>query len=252
MAPQRSYTLWFSQRTGSTLLAKALESTGIAGRPNEWLQSESELDLLHQYDVNDVVGLQARLWELGSTPNGVFGIKHSFHEPHFSHLIRLLQKIPGSPQKDQPRPAVWEHTFPNHRHIFMTRRNKVRLAVSWWRAICSQEWHRTAGSAAREADLSGLYNFDAINHLYLEASMREAGIQEFLSEASIVPLTVTYEDFVHNYEGTVKAVLRYLGLEAAGITVAAPHFERLADAVTETWVQRFRAERQSDWDHHGW
>gem|GEM_PF-4288901 len=29
MKPRSSYTIWFSQRTGSTLLCKALESTGI-------------------------------------------------------------------------------------------------------------------------------------------------------------------------------------------------------------------------------
>ena len=37
MKPRLSYTIWFSQRTGSTVLCKALESTGIAGKPNEWL-----------------------------------------------------------------------------------------------------------------------------------------------------------------------------------------------------------------------
>lgn len=37
MRPVLSYTIWFSQRTGSTLLCHALESTGVAGRPGEWL-----------------------------------------------------------------------------------------------------------------------------------------------------------------------------------------------------------------------
>ena len=34
MKPRLPYTIWFSQQTGSTLLCKALESTGIAGKPN--------------------------------------------------------------------------------------------------------------------------------------------------------------------------------------------------------------------------
>lgn len=36
MEPKLSYTIWFTQRTGSTLLCQALEGTGIAGVPNEW------------------------------------------------------------------------------------------------------------------------------------------------------------------------------------------------------------------------
>ncbi|WP_342799609.1 Stf0 family sulfotransferase [Hyella patelloides] len=37
ITPKLSYTIWFSQRTGSTLLCRALESTGIAGNPSEWV-----------------------------------------------------------------------------------------------------------------------------------------------------------------------------------------------------------------------
>ena len=44
MEPVLSYTLWFSQRNGSTVLAKGLESTGIAGIPNEWFRKELQKD----------------------------------------------------------------------------------------------------------------------------------------------------------------------------------------------------------------
>ena len=43
MVPQLSYTIWFSQRTGSSLLCNALESTGVAGKPNEWLIHKPDL-----------------------------------------------------------------------------------------------------------------------------------------------------------------------------------------------------------------
>ena len=44
--PQLSYTIWFSQRTGSTLLCKGLKSTGIAGNPSEWLYKNNNKKLL--------------------------------------------------------------------------------------------------------------------------------------------------------------------------------------------------------------
>ena len=92
MTPQLSFTIWFTQRTGSTLLCKSIESTGIAGNPREWFNCKPDLlEFFHQTNHAD---LQAYLWKLGTTPNGVFGNNHSFYEPHFSQLTETLRKFP--------------------------------------------------------------------------------------------------------------------------------------------------------------
>lgn len=78
-------------------------------------------------------------------------------------------------------------------------------------------------------------------------NQREAAIQEFFAQGQIVPLTVTYEDFVSKYEETVFDILRWLGLDTAMATVAPPAYEQLSDAVSEDWVQRFRRDKQARW-----
>jgi LPS sulfotransferase NodH len=250
MPPKLSYTIWFTQRTGGTLLYKALESTGVAGVPREWFNCPP--DLLSTYRKTTHAELQDYLYKLGASPNGVFGISHSFYEPHFSQLVETLREFPACASTATSRTAVWESVFPNHRHIFMTRRNKVRLAVSWWRAIQSGEWHVPTDEPRKPADLTDKYSFDAINHLYNECSMREAGIQELFAEGGIVPLNIFYEDFIQNYEGTVRTLLDYLELDSASVTIAPPALTKLADATSEEWVQRFREERQKDWGNRGW
>lgn len=230
-------------------MCKALEATGIAGKPNEWLQTT---DLLTHYHLQNYSELQEQLWNLGSTANGVFGLKYSLCEPFFSQTLEVLRKFPHHPAGDCLRASTWEHAFPHSRHIFMTRRNKVRLAVSWWKAIKTEEWHRPHGEAPQTIDLTKAYSFEAINHLYAECSMREAGIQEFFSEANIVPLTVVYEDFIQKYEQTIRTILDYLDLEAAPVHIPAPHYARLADDISESWVKRFREERQQGWINRGW
>ena len=250
MKPKLSYTIWLTQRTGRTLLCKALESTGIAGNPREWFNCPPGLlETFHQTNHAD---LQEYLWKLGSTPNGVFAINHSFYEPHFSLLTETLRKFPACPPEETGRTKIWEHIFPNHRHIFMTRRNKVRLAVSWWRAIQSGEWHLSPEQERKTVDLSNAYSYEAIQHLYDECSMREAGIQEFFSEGGIVPLTVVYEDFIQQYEQTIQIILGYLGLDTKSVTIAPPALTKTADPVSEEWVQRFREERQNGWTNRGW
>ncbi len=50
MKPKSSYTIWFSQRTGSSLLFRGLQSTGVAGHPWEWLTEPDPL----QFSMKDI------------------------------------------------------------------------------------------------------------------------------------------------------------------------------------------------------
>ena len=54
MKPKQSYIIWFSQRTGSSILCKALEDTGIAGRPSEWLHEHETNNLLAKLAMQSV------------------------------------------------------------------------------------------------------------------------------------------------------------------------------------------------------
>ena len=247
MKPKLSYTIWFSQRTGSTLLCRALESTGIAGKPRELLSNDN---LLKKYRLNSYVDLQQRLWQLGTTPNGVFGIKTGAYRPYLDSLIDTFKQFPDCKPTNNPT-EIWENTFPNCKHIYMTRRNKVRLAVSWWKAIQTQEWRRKQGQPPVSVDLEGKYSYEAIDHLFSECSMREAAIQEFFDRGSIVPLTIVYEDFILAYEATIRNILDYLELpNSNNVEIAPPPLQKLADDVSENWVQRFRQEKQQGWQHY--
>jgi LPS sulfotransferase NodH/broad specificity phosphatase PhoE len=260
--PTQSYTIWFSQRTGSTLLNYALNSTGVAGQPNEWLNGRDP-QTITMADIE-------RMWAGGTTDNGVFGLKTSLKRDWID-AFRRLYALP----KTATQAEVWQAAFPScNKHIYMTRRNKARLAVSWWRAIVSGEWHRQHGgkpgdkpgdkpqesdSAPHQADkheqtdiLADKYNFDAIRHLYMESSMREAALEQFFTEAGISPLTIVYEDFILDYEGTVRKVLEFLNIPSTGVPIAPPSLDRLADDVSEDWVQRFREELQQEWKTKAW
>ena len=248
LPPILSYTIWFSQRTGSTLLCHALESTGLAGHPGEHLEGTVE-QLYTRHSARSPAELRSRIWKAASTSNGVLGVKYGMTEYSFSSVLEAFREIDGH---DGTRPGIWANTFPNGQHIFMTRRNKVRLAVSWWKAIQSQEWHRLRGVCPQAIDISDYYDPDAIDHLVAQSVMREAAIQEFFAQGRIVPLTVTYEDFISKYEETVFDILGWLGLDVATATVARPAYEQLSDAVSEDWVQRFRRDKQARWKNRAW
>jgi len=240
MRPEQSYTIWFSQRTGSTLLNEALSSTGVAGNPAEWLHFNDPKTM--------TVEKMEQMWKEGTSSNGVFGLKTSLNAEWIT-AFRSIFQLPETATKA----SVWRAAFPScNKHIYMTRRNKVRLAVSWWRAIVSGEWHRQHGQKPQEHDIADKYNFEAINHLFIESSLREAAMEDFFSEEGIVPLTIVYEDFILEYEATVLSVLDFLNISTESVNIAPHAFDKIADDVAEQWVQRYRKERQAHWDNQVW
>ena len=82
--------------------------------------------------------------------------------------------------------------------------------------------------------------------------MREAGIQEFFAEGNITPLTIVYEDFIQQYEATIRNTLDFLELDHISLQIAPPYFSPTANDISEAWTQRFREELQVDWTNRGW
>jgi len=233
---RQSYVIWYCPRVGSTLLAQTLEDLGIAGRPREWFEPAGVTGLLASGHE-----LREAFWREATTSNGVLGIKYGMIAKRHAELVALL--------------GDWDAAFPNCKHVFLTRRDRVRLAVSWWRAIQSGEWHRPdrealtafdgpAGRAPRvmpPPDLVDRYDRNAIEHLIAEASEREADIQTHLAASGVVPYTIVYEDMIASYEATVRALLEFLAVPGreAVTDIPAPAYAPLADAVTEAWCERF-------------
>jgi LPS sulfotransferase NodH len=229
-APERSYILWFSQRVGSTVLGRALEDTGVAGRPREWFNAATAEAVLATHGVSNADELRDSLWREGTTDNGVLGLKYSLHPPQHAEISGLLG------------PLGWQRFFPGCRHFLLTRRDKVRLAVSWWRAIQSNEWHRAVGAPPRVRDFAGAYDRRAIAHLVAEANVREGAILDQLAAWRVTPTTIVYEDAMTSFEPTIRSILDVIGIPHRDVAIPAPALEKLSDEVSEAWYARFTTE----------
>lgn len=239
--PRWSYVVWFTQRVGSTLLTQAIEDTGIAGRPREWLEVESADALLARYGARDVLELRETLWNEG-TANAVFGVKYGMTPAVHAQLTQLFSGlVQGADER-----AAWDAMFPRCRHIYVTRRDRLRLAISWWRAIQSGEWHRpnradtVVGVTAQARDVR--YDAAAIAHLLAEVDQREAAIKDTFSRWSVAAHTIAYEDLVESYEATVRAALAFLDAPD-DVRIPEPAFTRLADEISDRWYAQFVTER---------
>ena len=255
MKPRQSYRIWFTQRNGSTLLCKGLEQTGIAGIPGEYFNVMDANSLCEKYDVASYEALRQRLWDLGTTANGVFGIKHSLHSTMHGKVFAEIKALKGiAEQNEIGEETLLSDLFPNCKHLFLTRRNKVRQAVSWWKAIKDNVWHLESKAEHRnEADFyEKNYDFAALSHLFKEAALRECAIQAYFSKYNIQPLTFVYEDFVEDFDYTIQKIIDYLEIDYSELNLGKMFYRKTANAHSEQWVQRFRQELNASMGSQIW
>lgn len=245
-----SYLVCGTPRSGTSLLCEALKLTGIAGKPEEYFWRDDEPFWRAHWSVSDYAGYMEHAFAEGSTPNGVFGAKMMMGG-YFRHFVTQLRTLSQFEDRSLREPDLLASVFPNLRYIWVTRRNKVRQAVSFWRAVQTGVWAVSGPStgAARAA----VYDFEAIDHLLQEIVMREASWQAYFETAGVQPRVIVYEDFVARYTETVLALLDWLGIALpVGFAVQGPRLQKQADALSEVWVNRYRTDKQAHWKTDAW
>ena len=68
----------------------------------------------------------------------------------------------------------------------------------------------------------------------------------------IVPLTLVYEDFIQDFEGTIRTIVEYLEIETNEFHIAPFYYQKTANERSEQWVQRFRVDLQEGWEKKIW
>jgi len=269
MQPKLSYLVCATPRSGSTLLCRALDQTGVAGHPEEYFEAlvrsglprrpaeyfdpdrhANIVERLAFREMPDGMAEPNPLWrpetydqylawaiDRGTTPNGVFGAKLMWgYLGDFAELLRGVDGFAG-----RPIPEMLSRAFPRLRYIQITRENKVRQAVSLWKAVQTQKWKREAGEEDSRS-VEPVFSFRAINYLVRQLTAHEASWDAYFLGLGHEPLKLTYEQLAEGTGEVVGRMLDYLGIPPpAGALDEPPRLSVQADAVSEEWVARFDA-----------
>jgi LPS sulfotransferase NodH len=179
-----------------------------------------------------------QLRRAGTTPNGVFGVKlmWGYFGEVVGRLATLTDLVDASP------PEILAAAFPGLRYVRLTRRDKVRQGISWYRAAQTQRWRST--DAGVEGVGEPAFDFPAIDGLVELAAADDRAWQIFFDSHGIEPLTIVYEELEHDPERACWQILDFLGVSAPARDVQPVwRHQRQADGLTEAWVQRFLAMR---------
>ena len=211
MQPTISYLICTTPRSGSNLLCEALAETGVAGKPGEFFWRDFQPAWSKEWAVSDPSDYLHKAIDHGSTANGVFGAKLMIYGGYIEDVVDVIQRLPEHKGADVSVAELFARAFPNLHYVWLTRRNKLRQAVSHVRATQTGVWvkDKQPGDSLTKGPE---FDFDALDRAVQETVMQEAAWQELMSGAGISPLVVVYEDFVISIRETVKSILQFLGV----------------------------------------
>lgn len=243
MQSRKHFLLCTTPRSGSTLLCSLLSDTGVAGmRSAPRVGHEYALELVGRRDQRrdfgplDRAGLERFLldaFDRSRTPNGVAGFKLMWNQ-----VRRLALKL-GYSAKSQ---AFGFHDLAKlipktTGFIWLTRRERLRQAVSLVKAVQSQCWF-----SAEQERFTGFCVFDyvALKKTVQMLEEHDAMWREFFERNAIQPLEVVYEDVVHHRVAQVQRIAGFVGFPAPSASeIGDVMYRRQSEALNDLWVERF-------------
>ena len=229
---RRSYIICATPRCGSNFLCEVLQATGVAGRPDEYFWNPP--DGHERWSVSELGAYVGQIRRAGATPNGVFGFKIMW-----SHLGDWLPRLGGLVGREDARPPdILAATFPGLRYVRLTRYDKVRQAVSFYRAAVTSQWRSM--DPGNELAAAPEFDFAAIDYLVNDLITGDQGWDQFYRKHSIEPLYVKYEDLERSPEAVSDKVLEFLGLTPPGHPIPNQwRHQRQADGLSDDWVRQY-------------
>lgn len=232
----RSYLICMTPRTGSTLLCRSLVETGIAGNPAEHFLPDVRHNRAERWGLRGIAAYANWLVETTQTRNQTFGLKIGWLQ--FKAILDETAR--DERLKGLSEPERVERLFPNLRYVYLTRRSRVRQAISDWKARQSQVYHVEVGDEFPKDGGRLCYDYHGIDAVLRGHDLQKAEWRHYFERNDLRPVRVVYEKLIGDLEGTVSALLQAVGVERSlELRIGPPRLQRMSDALTERWVRRF-------------
>jgi trehalose 2-sulfotransferase len=249
-APVRSYVLCSMPRSGSTLLAEALHSTGVAGTPIEYFDRTNAFALLYRrWGCTGIGDYIERMHQLRCTPDKLFGTKlHWFQLEELTAEMARTGLVEVAAGDERALTLALGAVAPHATYVLVRRRETDRQAVSWFIAESTRRWSSLMTGPDGGVRCRGVPDFDLDAIEQRVRRLEEGGLawERLVRSMGGQVLTVVYEDLTADYERTVRRVAERIGITLGAAPLPPPRLRRQADERSEAMVERFRAERGVD------
>ena len=236
----KRYLICTVPRSGSTYLCDLIARTGVLGMcPYESRRFEYILRYFRT-DFRGVDWTRTGVHELfdaafaeSASPNGVRGFKVMWE-----HFDRVIDKgLRDGPHRGLRRIDIEKQIAATTQFVWLRRRDHVRQAVSWAKALQSDGWNIGSQRAYQGAYT---YDFPGISIARWRIRRAEAGWSDFFERCDARPLVLHYEDYLCDLPGAIGSIAKLLDVRVNGqIDTGSTLLQVQADTVNNEWERRY-------------
>ena len=235
MHPLIAVVICSSPCTGSGLLGSALWSTGLCGRPDEYLAPATRRDYEALWDCRTDRDYAERFVVYATTSNGVMGMK--VHWAQLQHAGWLAER---SVLLDRHTADPLLALAPIVHFVWVSRRDKVRQAVSYYIAEKTGRYRRLGETPAPPTE-SIAFDKKAIHRLVSQVEGWDRSWQLYFDTLGVSPPRIWYEDHIeHAYVETTSWILESIGVEVPPDLTVSTEYRKQSDDLSEMLVHRYR------------
>jgi trehalose 2-sulfotransferase len=208
-------------RSGSTAFCNDLWNTGVLGAPMEYLNLKwVERNGRWRDKLGDLAEYWRAVQSVRTSPNGIFSYK-MFAPNYFTVLERCPEFLPT--------------LVPTH-IVFFTRDDAIAQAVSYAKAIETQQWFHGTERTEPEYDRQLVDN--ALEKIVDQKRQWEKIFE--LTGAQQRVLRISYEDYLLDKEAVLAKVMRFvLGSGEGRQTLGMPSIDVQRDISSFRWIGRY-------------
>lgn len=240
----KCYLVCATHRSGSNLVCQALWHTDLCGRPQEFFSPTRAEHIAkeHQLESDPAIDYPSYLRELTrarTTPNQVFGGKIMW--AHLKHFRAAT--LGDQPQSTTDAQLLRQVFGADLRCIWARREDKLRQAISMWKAKQTNIYNSIQSSASQRPEPANQpeFDYDEISKIVARFEKEDAAWQNFFEENAFPYQAVTYETFVDRYQEETRELAEFLGIDVPDdFKVAPTTYTKLADSTNDDWYQRYQ------------
>ena len=234
MSRPLTYMICTVQRSGSLLLCETLTDTEVCGSPpgRHFLLGVDE-DSSPEHFRDQLTSSRNQI----TSPNGIAGFRM-----FWNGLPGFVSRVREAYDTEAPNDhEVLQSVFNEIGYLWLRRNNKVRQAVSFWRATTGREQFRYPKDSEIPVNTPA-FDFDRVDFFVRLVTQQEEDWRRWFSANNVVPFEVSYELLAANRHGTLESVLDFLGVESRPrCPLPEPRVIQQADEHTERYVQMYEA-----------
>ena len=208
-----NYVVIGTPRSGSTLLFDLLKNNGLATDSPTQLHHEAfhmrfskKIDFSNM-NLKDYIEEQFENYSFHNNNVKIRGFKILIQQ-----LDYFLKKYNAANDKKVTMEVFFSLLPQNTKYIYISRKNKIRQTISYFKASITSEWIKLRSSETHEEkDIP--YNYYEIKSQLKVFQLQEKKILRILKKRPVKYLKLAYEHLVKDFKRSINYVADYLGFK---------------------------------------